>query len=71
LFLTKYHAMKTYRYNEDIWGNGGIAPRIINIATRWRWMVRFMSRALYPRGNSPGCPLDRRLSGPQELVWMR
>jgi len=30
LYLTKHHAMKTY------WGNGGIAPRILNLGTRWR-----------------------------------
>jgi hypothetical protein len=30
LCLTKHHAMKTY------WGSGGIAPRIIDLGTRWR-----------------------------------
>jgi hypothetical protein len=28
--LTKHHAMKTY------WGSGGIAPRILDLGTRWR-----------------------------------
>jgi hypothetical protein len=30
LFLTEHHAMKAY------WGSGGIAPRILDIGTRWR-----------------------------------
>jgi hypothetical protein len=27
------------------------------------------SAALYPQGKDPRYPLDRRLGGPQELVW--
>jgi hypothetical protein len=34
LCLTKHHAMKTY------WESGGIAPRILDLGTRWRWVVR-------------------------------
>jgi hypothetical protein len=30
LCLTKRHAMKTY------WGSGSIAPRILDLGTRWR-----------------------------------
>jgi hypothetical protein len=30
LYSTKHHAMKTY------WGSGGIAPRILDLGTRWR-----------------------------------
>jgi hypothetical protein len=30
LCLTKHHAMKAY------WGSGGIAPRILDLGTRWR-----------------------------------
>jgi hypothetical protein len=29
-FLTEHHAMKVY------WGSGGIAPRILDLGTRWR-----------------------------------
>jgi hypothetical protein len=28
-------------------------------------VVSFTTRLLYPKGKSPWCPLDRRLSGPQ------
>jgi len=41
-----HHAMKTY------WENGGIAPRVLNVGARWRWVVSFMSRPLYPRNKS-------------------
>jgi hypothetical protein len=46
------------------WGNGGIASRILDLGTRWRLVVSFTSRPLYPQGKSPWCPLDRRLGGP-------
>jgi hypothetical protein len=41
LLLTEHHAMKTY------WGTEGIAPRILNLGTRWRWVVSFAPRPLY------------------------
>jgi hypothetical protein len=56
---TKHHAMKTY------WGSRGIALRIMNLDTRWRWVVSFTPRPLYSRGKSPWNPLDSRLGGPQ------
>jgi hypothetical protein len=59
LCLTKHHAMKTY------WGSGGVAPRILNLGARWRWVVSFMTHTLYVRRNNPRYPLDRRLCGPQ------
>jgi hypothetical protein len=34
--------MKTY------WGSGGIAPRILDFGTRWRLVVSFAPRPLYP-----------------------
>jgi hypothetical protein len=59
LCLTKHHAMKSY------WGSGGIAPRILDLGTRWRRVVSFTPWPLYPQGNSHWDPLDRRLGGPQ------
>jgi hypothetical protein len=50
---------------KGVLGSGGIAPRILDLGTRWRWVVSFTPRPLYPRGNSPAYPLDRRLGGPQ------
>jgi hypothetical protein len=46
------------------WGNEGIAPRILGIGTRWRWVVSFTTRLLYPQGKSLWYPLNR-LGGPQ------
>jgi hypothetical protein len=59
LYLTKHHANETY------WGSGGIAQRILWLATRWRWVVSFTPLPLYTQGKSPWYPLDRRLSGPR------
>jgi hypothetical protein len=36
-----------------------------DLGTRWRWVVSFTPRPLYPQGKSPWYPLDRRLRGPQ------
>jgi hypothetical protein len=51
--------------HEGVLGSGGIAPRINNLGTRWRWVVSFTPRPLYPQGKSPRYPLQRRLGGPQ------
>jgi hypothetical protein len=50
---------------EDVWGNGGTAPRIVNFGTRWRGMISFTLLPLYLRVKSPWYPLDRRLGGTQ------
>jgi hypothetical protein len=47
-FLTEHHAMKVY------WGSGGIAQRILDLDTRWRWVVSLTPRPLYPRERAPG-----------------
>jgi hypothetical protein len=47
------------------WGSGGMAPRILDLGTRWRWVVSFTSRPLYTQGKSPWYAMDRRLGGPQ------
>jgi hypothetical protein len=51
--------MKTY------WGSGGIAPRILDLGTRWRGVVSFTLQPLYLQGKSPWYPLNRRLDEPQ------
>jgi hypothetical protein len=47
------------------WGSGGIAPRILDLGTRWTWVVSLTPRPLYPQGKSPWYPLDGRRGGPQ------
>jgi len=27
-------------------GSGGIVPHIVNLSTRWRWVINFMPRQL-------------------------
>jgi len=51
-------------HHEDVWGSGGIVPRIVNLGSRWRWVVSFTPRPLYPRGRSFWYQFDRRLGGP-------
>jgi len=38
--LIKHQAVKKY------WGSGRIAPRILNLEARWRWVVSFTHRSL-------------------------
>jgi len=57
--------MKTY------WENGGAAPRILNLDTRWTSVVSFKPRPLYLWGKSPRYPFDRRLGGPQMATVMK
>jgi len=51
--------MKTYPIlnqappHEDVCGSGGIAPRILNISARWRWVISFTPRPLYHRKRAP------------------
>jgi hypothetical protein len=51
--------MKTY------WMSGGMTPCILALGTRWRWVVSFMHRTLYPQGKRSRYTLDRRMCGPQ------
>jgi hypothetical protein len=59
LCLTKHRAMKAY------WGSGGIVHSFFNLGTRWRRVVSFTPRPLYPQRKSPWYTFDRRLGGPQ------
>jgi hypothetical protein len=52
LYLAKHHAIKTE--------SGGIAPRILNLDTGWRWVVIFTPQSLCPQ-----YPLDMRLGRSQ------
>jgi hypothetical protein len=57
-FLTEHHAMKAYG------GSGGIAQRILDLGTRWEWVVNFTHRQHYPQGKRPWYPLNRSLGEP-------
>jgi hypothetical protein len=47
------------------WGSGGIAPRIRDLGTRWRWVVSFTPWPLYFRGKGHWYPWNRRVDGAQ------
>jgi hypothetical protein len=47
------------------WGSGSVASRILDFDNRWRWVISFSPRPLYPQGKILWYPLDRRLGGPQ------
>jgi hypothetical protein len=50
--------------HEGVLGSGGTAPRILDLGTRWRWVVSFTPRPLYRQGKSTWYPLDKRLGVP-------
>jgi hypothetical protein len=39
---------------EDVWESKAIASRILNLGNRWRWVVSFTIRQLYPRAKALG-----------------
>jgi hypothetical protein len=47
-------------FHEGVLGSAVIAPRILDLGTRWKLVVSFTPQPL-----SPSYPLDRRLCGPQ------
>jgi len=47
------------------WGSGGIAACILDLGTRWSWVVSFTPWLLYSQGKRPWYPLDRRMGRPQ------
>jgi hypothetical protein len=62
LCLTKNHPLNAYpslsqwSHHEDILGEWGIAPRILNLGTRWRWVVSLTPRPLYSQVKRPRNP---------------
>jgi hypothetical protein len=47
------------------WGSGGIAPHILDLGTRSRWVVSFTPWLFYPQRKSPWYPSYSRLGGPR------
>ena len=54
-----------YACYEGVWGKTVIAPLILNLNTRWRWVIGLIPRWYCTRGKSPWCWLARteELSG--------
>jgi hypothetical protein len=47
------------------WGIGSRVTRILDLGTRWRWVVSFMPQPLYPQGKNLWYTSYKRLGGPQ------
>jgi hypothetical protein len=62
LCLTKHHAMKTY------YRSGGIAPRILDLGSRWRWVVSFTPGRFTPRERAPGTHWIGAWVGPRTVL---
>jgi hypothetical protein len=58
-FVNEHNAMKAY------WGSGYIAPRILDLGTRWRWVASFTARSLYPQKRAPATYWIRGWVGPR------
>ena len=52
-------------HEAHVWGSGGVAPRILNLGTRLRWMFNYTPRSLYPIGKGSRNAFNRRLSRTQ------
>jgi len=53
------------------WGTVRVAPRILNLGTRWKWVVRFTPRLLYPRVKDFLLPIGSEPSWAPEPTWKR
>jgi hypothetical protein len=71
---TAVQALKTYpvfnytQQHEDVWGNGSVAPRILNLGARWKRVVSFTPRPLYPQGEFP-VSIGQEAGWASEPVW--
>jgi hypothetical protein len=57
VFLTEHHAMKLY------WGVEELLHSFFDLGIRWRQVVSFTPRPIYPQEKSPWYPFDRRWVG--------
>jgi hypothetical protein len=53
--------------HEDLRRSDEVAPRIVNLGTRWSWVVSFTLRPLYFQEKGCQYTLDRRLGGTRRL----
>jgi hypothetical protein len=52
-------------------GNRCIAPRVINLGTRWCWEVILTLRLLYPEERDPGTCWIKRSAWAPKAIWIR
>jgi len=51
------------------WGSGGTTAHMLDLSTKWRWLVSFTPWPLYSQGESRWYPHDRRLGRPQSMSY--
>jgi len=56
----------TALHHEGIWGNGAIAPRILNPDNRWTWVVRFSPWCFTTQNTAPETRSMGSLVDPEE-----
>jgi hypothetical protein len=64
-FLRVIKVKKRVPRHEGVLGSGGMALLVLDLGTRFRRVVSFTPRPIYPQGKSPWYPLERRLHGSQ------
>jgi hypothetical protein len=66
---TNAHTHKTFMpevgFEPTIMEEWRRSSSVLVLGTRWRWVVKFTPRPLYPRKYSPRYKFDRKLGGPQ------
>jgi hypothetical protein len=62
--FSTYHLWQLH-IHATVMGEWRYSSTILDLGTRWRWVVSFKPQPLWPGGNSPWFPLDRMLGGPQ------
>ena len=50
-------------------GNGGVAPLILNLDIRWRWVVRFTPQSLGPPERDLAVSVDNKAAWALKPVW--
>ena len=60
-----FNTVHTCTRHKGMQGSGGLAPHILNLGTRWRWVISLTLRPLYFRIKIRLYTLNRRLSVPQ------
>jgi hypothetical protein len=56
---------------EDVWGNGGLAPRLLNFGAGWRWVVSFTFPTALPTGKEHSVPIEWEAGWAPEPFWTR
>jgi hypothetical protein len=52
-----------------VYGEWRYSSTILDLSTRWRWVISFKPRLLYPWETGPSTHLGIRLGGPPDPVW--